>query len=251
MGAMQFRLLCALGLRADHVLLDFGCGSLRAGRLFIVYLNEGRYFGIEPKKWLIEDAINDQIGKDLIRIKKPTFSHNDDFETKVFQVQFDFILAHSIFSHSSREIILTALRNFRDSLKAGGLIAATFVEGIMDSNSNGWVYPGFVNYRSSTIQKIVEEAGLFAVRIPWYHPKQTWYILAHQSKFLPNDALMHHLTGVVLFSPEFAESWKTGIKKINLFKSYIMQTAQFLPEPVKRFLKKMVRKNDRQFHGLY
>jgi hypothetical protein len=41
MGATQFRLLCALGLRANHTLLDFGCGSLRAGRLFIVYLNEG------------------------------------------------------------------------------------------------------------------------------------------------------------------------------------------------------------------
>jgi len=31
MGATQFRLLCTLGLRAHHRLLDFGCGSLRAG----------------------------------------------------------------------------------------------------------------------------------------------------------------------------------------------------------------------------
>jgi len=58
MGATQFRLLCTLDLRANHYLLDFGCGSLRAGRLFISYLDEGRYFGIEPNKWLIEDAIN-------------------------------------------------------------------------------------------------------------------------------------------------------------------------------------------------
>ncbi|MHC4422967.1 MAG: hypothetical protein ACYS1E_20600, partial [Planctomycetota bacterium] len=41
MGASQFRLLCTLGLRAPHRLLDFGCGSLRAGRLFIPYLNPG------------------------------------------------------------------------------------------------------------------------------------------------------------------------------------------------------------------
>ncbi|MGH7086029.1 MAG: hypothetical protein ACREFN_13675, partial [Acetobacteraceae bacterium] len=31
MGATQFRLLTALGLRDHHRLLDFGCGSLRAG----------------------------------------------------------------------------------------------------------------------------------------------------------------------------------------------------------------------------
>ena len=39
-GATQFRLLSTLGLRADHSLLDFGCGSLRAGRLFLSYYRE-------------------------------------------------------------------------------------------------------------------------------------------------------------------------------------------------------------------
>jgi hypothetical protein len=35
MGATQFALLFAIGLRGHHKLLDFGCGSLRAGRLLI------------------------------------------------------------------------------------------------------------------------------------------------------------------------------------------------------------------------
>ena len=38
MGATQFRLLTTLGLREHHSVLDFGCGSLRAGRLLIPYL---------------------------------------------------------------------------------------------------------------------------------------------------------------------------------------------------------------------
>ena len=46
MGATQFRLLTTLGLREHHAVLDFGCGSLRAGRLLIPYLNEGRYHGL-------------------------------------------------------------------------------------------------------------------------------------------------------------------------------------------------------------
>lgn len=38
---MQFSLMTLLGLRQEHMLLDIGCGSLRAGKLFIVYLLAG------------------------------------------------------------------------------------------------------------------------------------------------------------------------------------------------------------------
>jgi hypothetical protein len=61
MGATQFRLLTTLGLREHHSLLDFGCGSLRAVRLLIPYLLPGRYYGLEPNRWLIEDGINTQL----------------------------------------------------------------------------------------------------------------------------------------------------------------------------------------------
>ncbi len=60
MGATQFRLLTTLGLRDHHRLLDFGCGSLRAGRLLIPYLNPGNYYGIEPNRWLIDDAYRER-----------------------------------------------------------------------------------------------------------------------------------------------------------------------------------------------
>jgi len=237
MGATQFRLLCALGLRADHYLLDFGCGSLRAGRFFIGYLNAERYFGIEPNKWLIEDAITNQIGKDLINIKKPTFDYNKNLATNVFPVQFDFILAQSIFSHAGCDNIGTALRNFKDSLRPDGLMAVTFIEGMKDYDGKGWVYPDCVHYRPSTIQGFMKEVGLSATRIPWYHPMQTWYILAKNGGRLPSNSMMRHLTGVVLFDPEFAESWKTSTKNINLLKKYVRQS---LPPPVRSILKRMI-----------
>ena len=71
MGATQFRLLCSLGLRAHHQVLDLGCGSLRAGRFLINYLEPGNYCGIEPNKWLIDEGIKEQVGDSLIVIKKP------------------------------------------------------------------------------------------------------------------------------------------------------------------------------------
>jgi hypothetical protein len=207
MGATQFRLLCTLGLRSNHYLLDFGCGSLRAGRLFISYLNEGCYFGVEPNKWLIEDAINCQVGKDLIRIKNPSFDYNEDFATNVFNVKFNFIIAQSIFSHACSDLVSIALRNFKESLKDDGFIAATFIEGVKDSDGNGWVYPGCVNYCPTTIKQFAREAGLFESRIPWYHPRQTWYVFTKHRNRLPSHAMMLYLTGAVLFDPVFTESW--------------------------------------------
>ena len=237
MGATQFRLLCTLGLRENHSLLDFGCGSLRAGRLFLSYLDVGRYFGIEPYKWLIEDAINNQVGKDLIALKKPRFDHNSDFITNVFSQQFDFILAQSIFSHAGSDLISTALRNFNESLKPNGLIAATFIEGVSDFDGSGWVYPGCVKYLRSTIERFAKEADLFVIRLPWYHPRQTWYLLARDRHRLPSKAMLRHLSGAVLFDPEFVESWKRSQKIMGSVKNYLKKT---LPQPIKSSLKKIL-----------
>src|SRR5437588_5674780 len=76
-AAMTFNLLTTLGLRQYHRLLDIGCGSLRIGRLFIPYLNRGRYVGIEPNQWLVETGIQHEVGADLIQIKRPTLYFSD------------------------------------------------------------------------------------------------------------------------------------------------------------------------------
>ena len=106
-GATQFRLLCTLGLRAYHTLLDFGCGSLRAGRLFINYLDEGKYFRIDPNKWLIDDCIANQLGNDLIQLKKPTVDYSEDFS--VNSIENSILSLRSLFSPTT-ELILCGLR---------------------------------------------------------------------------------------------------------------------------------------------
>jgi SAM-dependent methyltransferase len=239
MGATQFRLLCSLGLRSDHFLLDFGCGSLRAGRLFIAYLDEGRYCGVEPNQWLIQDAIENQVGQDLIRIKKPRFDHNGNFSVREFGIRFDFILAQSIFSHTASDLLSAALENFGESLKSDGIIAATFVEGGKDYQGEGWVYPDCVTYRPSTLKRIVEEAGLFQVKIPWYHPRQTWYLFAKKEDRLPDRGVFRYLTGAVLFDPEFAESWKTSQR---IFRPIRRRVVAAIPSSLRNRLQKFSRR---------
>ncbi|MCA1787902.1 MAG: class I SAM-dependent methyltransferase, partial [Desulfobacteraceae bacterium] len=203
MGASQFRLLTSLGLRAGHNVLDFGCGSLRAGRFLITYLDQGHYFGIEPNAWLIQEAVKREIGDDLVRIKKPCFDNNSEFAADVFGINFDYILAQSIFSHAGPDLVRTGLQNFRDSLQPRGLIAATFVEGDQDCDMQGWAYPDCVTYRQQTVHSMAQAAGLFCRRIPWYHPRQAWYVLALNKRVVPSSRDMCYLCGAVLNDPEF------------------------------------------------
>jgi cyclopropane fatty-acyl-phospholipid synthase-like methyltransferase len=208
MGATQFRLLCTLGLRSDHKVLDLGCGSLRAGRFLITYLESHNYCGIEPNKWLIEDAIREQIGSDMIKIKKPSFDHNSSFDTTVFNTQFDYIIAQSIFSHTGIGLIKTAFLNFHCSLKESGLALVTFIKGKTDFDGEGWIYPDCVEFTLSTIRSLATDSNLHIKELPWYHPRQTWFVLTKSAESLPTDGELCYLTGTVLRDAEFKASVK-------------------------------------------
>src|SRR5216684_3760408 len=47
MGRLQISYLMEHGLQPHHYLLDVACGSLRAGRYFILYLQPGHYYGLD------------------------------------------------------------------------------------------------------------------------------------------------------------------------------------------------------------
>ncbi|KXF78428.1 hypothetical protein ATN84_01100 [Paramesorhizobium deserti] len=210
MGATQFRLLTTLGLRNRHKVLDLGCGSLRAGRFLIMYLDRGNYFAIEPNIWLIEDAIKNEIGQALVNLKQPSFSHNDDFNTEVFGTKFDFIVAQSIFSHAGPELVSTALRSIRQSLDKNGLALVTFIHKDKQPHAPeempGWTYPGCTTYRPERVSALLSEAALYGRELPWYHPRQNWYALAVSPEVLPDSTLDRHLSGAVLRENEFQGS---------------------------------------------
>jgi len=210
MAATQFRLLTTLGLREHHRLLDFGCGSLRVGRLLLPYLLPAHYYGIEPNTWLVEDAISHEIGRDQIRLKQPVFRANADFSSDGFGVTFDFILAHSFFSHAGRDVIARALAGFRRNLAEGGIVLATFVVAeasrVPEFAGGGWVYPQVVAYHGETISRLIQDSGMVGVPLPWYHPRQQWYAMANAVEALPPRSKLVHLSGAVLRDPEFVAS---------------------------------------------
>lgn len=178
-AAMAFNLLSTLGLRQHHSLLDVGCGSLRIGRLLIPYLNAGKYFGVEPNKWLVDEGIRRELGETLVQIKRPTFFFSDSPDTIAqAKTAFDFALAQSIFSHCGLDLIKAWLSAISRSLAQDGALVATFLIGEEDSVRTGWIYPDCVNYRPATLERVAAALNLRFEILDWKHPRQTWALFA-------------------------------------------------------------------------
>jgi len=174
---MQFSLMTLLGLRQEHTLLDIGCGSLRAGKLFIMYLLPDRYFGIEPEQWLVEDGINREIGQELVSRKRPRFLFDSNFSCTSFGESFDYVIAQSIFSHASQAQIRRCLSQVRAVMKSTSMFAASFVQGDDDYSGDRWVYPETIRYRAATMERLAREAGLACRQLDWFHiGGQTWFL---------------------------------------------------------------------------
>jgi len=189
MGGVQFTLLFALGLREYHTLCDVGCGSLRAGRLLIPYLEPGKYFGIEPRQAVLDDGIRTELGPSLVELRRPRFDTGEDFGLSRFQTDFDFVLAQSVFSHTFRDLAVVGLDHIATALAPGGLFVGTVYEEfpiLLPRGTNrrpdegtGFLHQGAVVYTWRDWTALMRDAGLVARRVRWYHNRQTWFVAAH------------------------------------------------------------------------
>ena len=195
LAGSHFRLLTWFGLREHHYVLDIGAGSLRVGKLLIVYLLPGRYFAIEPNRWLIEEGIEKERNYGLVRLKKPTFAYVSDFSCSRFGRQFDFIFAHSVFSHASLAQIRVCLEEVSKCMKPESVFLATYKKGARDYLGNEWLYPDPSEYRPETIVNVAETFGLCCQEVAF-------------------DTLIGQ-TWVAFTKPEHAEGLATIISSIS------------------------------------
>lgn len=177
-SAMVFNLLTSVGLRQHHRVLDIGCGSLRVGRLLIPYLNKGNYFGVEPNQWLVKDGIANETGKDLIKIKKPTFCFEASMSKFAEPLNIDYAVAQSIFSHCGTDLIKHWLTKSAYHLSDTGALLATFVVDEKDFEGEGWVYPQCVKYKTQTIASLAADTGFEFELLNWKHPRQKWALFS-------------------------------------------------------------------------
>ncbi len=207
-GGAQFALLYALGLREHHRVLDIGCGSLRAGRMLIPYLATGGYTGVEPNTWLIEAALEGQLGRDIVAIKRPRFDASDDFALEHLG-SFDFVLAQGIATNTGPALVRRLLGAIRTTLAPAGLAAVTFIHPgsgdpdavevrLGDREAPDWRYPGCYSYDRAEICAAIEAAGLVGRMIDWFHPRHRWWLLARSADVVPPEAFLSSLSGATL-----------------------------------------------------
>lgn len=177
-SAMVFNLLTSMGLRQHHKVLDIGCGSLRVARLLIPYLNPGNYVGVEPNRWLVEDGISNEIGRDQIALKRPTLIYGDSLRQCADPLQLDFAFAQSIFSHCGKDLVRHWLTQAAPHLKEDGVLLATFLPATQDYEGTGWVYPGCVNFRPETMAQLAADCGFGFQLLDWAHPRQSWALFS-------------------------------------------------------------------------
>ena len=157
---------------------------MRAGRLFIPYLRPDRYFGVEPEQWLVQKGIDEHLGQSIIDIKRPTFLHTEQFEFEEFGRTFDFLIAQSIFSHTSQAQLRKCLLEAKKVMTRTSIFAATFFEGLSDYTGDRFVT--HAGYTMATIRSLVEEQGLIMRPIEWDHQDlQRWILILHADTRVP------------------------------------------------------------------
>jgi len=130
LGALQCDFLIVQGLEPHHKVLDIGCGSLRAGVPLARYLEPGGYYGIDISQSLIETGYQQEIvTADLADRLRRDHLHVTDAFAAPFDVQFDFGIAQSVFSHLSLDYFANCLAALSGTFRPGGVIYATFFEG--------------------------------------------------------------------------------------------------------------------------
>jgi SAM-dependent methyltransferase len=125
-GQLQFDYATGHGLKPDMRMLEIGCGNLRAGRLFIEYLYPGCYYGTDISHDFLF-AAQKTIAEYDLQAKLPHLTLVRNLRLEFLPDRtFDFVHAHSVFSHSPVEVIDECFANVGRILAPGGFFDFTF-----------------------------------------------------------------------------------------------------------------------------
>lgn len=126
LGQLQFDYLLSHGLRPSDRMLEIGCGNLRAGRLFIGYLDPGHYYGIDISPDILV-AAQRTLSDFGLQAKLPHLTLVGDLKLEFLPAAgFTVIHAHSVFSHSPPEVIEECLAHVGRIMARDAIFDFTF-----------------------------------------------------------------------------------------------------------------------------
>ncbi|MGC9380714.1 class I SAM-dependent methyltransferase [Streptomyces sp. MH13] len=159
LGQMQFDYLLRHGLRPDHRMLEIGCGNLRAGWLFIEYLDAGHYYGVDISPDILVSA-QDTLQAQGLQDRLPALTPVRDLTLGFLpEGRFDVVHAHSVFSHSPLPVIEECFAHIGRVLAPGGWFDFTFDR--TEGEEHHVLREDFY-YRTETLIALAAEHGLAA-----------------------------------------------------------------------------------------
>jgi hypothetical protein len=178
-GQLQFRYLVDRGLKPSDVLVDVGCGSLRAGRLFIEYLDSGHYLGLDNYAEVVAAGVDVELSEDLRRQKRPEFVISRRFAFELFTKKPTFALAQSLFTHLALHDIESCLRRLASVIDSHRPLYATYFPpgsfGPNHANAVESIYERCYTYSADELAAVAQSAGwCFGDIGPWGHPRRQY-----------------------------------------------------------------------------
>ncbi len=162
-GQLQFDYLLRHGLTPGMRMLEIGCGNLRAGRLFIDYLDTGNYYGtdISPDILLSAEHTISEFG---LQRKLPHLTLIDDLRLEFLPDEcFDVVHAHSVFSHSPLSVIEECLAHVGRVMAPAAFFDFTFDR--TDGAEHQVLREDFY-YQTETLISLARRHGLDACFMP-------------------------------------------------------------------------------------
>lgn len=127
-GKLQLDFLRDQGLRPDHRFLDVGCGSFRAGRHLVEYLQPGNYYGIDINPNIVQAGYDSELtDEQRARLPVENLRITNRFDAD-FGVGFDMAIAQSVFTHIPLNNIRLCLYRIAKVMRPGGVFYTTFYE---------------------------------------------------------------------------------------------------------------------------
>lgn len=174
-GGLQFQFMLDLGLREYHRFIEVGCGSLRLGRLLMMYLLPEHYYGVEPNQKILNEGLKHNLGSNqednpFIQLKKPKFSNNADFDFSFVGKKVDFVIAQSIVSHTGVSETEKLFFNVSNVINDTGIAMITYIRCVNPEKNNtkdGWFYPECITYTDAHMAKVASKYGFIAYRTSW------------------------------------------------------------------------------------
>ena len=147
----QISFLRNIGLKPEHQLMDFGCGTLRGGLPLIQYLDTGNYSGIEVRQEVLDEGIL-ELNESGLKHKAPRLECVTDLSQHELGVRYDVIWAFSVLIHLEDNILREVLDFVSRHLSEKGVFYANVNVGTQpDGSWQGFpvVYRNFDFYKAA------------------------------------------------------------------------------------------------------